>query len=353
MPTDFANVLQEYRSEIDPFVHQYLKTPIPGLIDENDTAHSFHWNLVSDYPNRGGKYLRPTLLTLATEALGGLRKDALLPAAAMEVCQNWALIHDDFEDDSILRRGDTALHRKYSPELAVNAGDVLQVIQWKMIRDTEHSLGLEKMLRLHDEFYRMLMRTALGQTEELRLNGNISGDLSEKDYLFLIDGKTGYYSIGGPLRLGAIVACDDMDLLYKTIFPAFSAFGLAFGRAFQIIDDVLDNESDFGGTKQQGGDIYEGKLTLIVLHAIAHAKAEDAVRLLKVLNKPRKETTDKDVSYAIQLMADLGSVDYARKQAQQYADQAKALLARMNFLTIQSVREKIVSGLEFVVNRTH
>ncbi len=350
MTVDFHAVLAEYKILIVPYINKHLNTNIPGLANEKRVP-DFHWQLVADYPNRGGKYLRPTLLCLAAEGLGASLQEALPVAAAMEVCENWVLLHDDIEDDSLLRRGDMTLHRKYSLPLALNAGDVLHLIQWQMIRNTSATLGAESMHRIHDEFFRMLMRTAWGQTEELRLNKQLTKELTETDYYYLVDGKTGYYTIGGPLRLGALIAITDDTRLQTEIFPSLNEFAVNFGRAFQIIDDVLDIESSFEGKKQQGGDIYEGKLTLIVLQALKNLSPSKSDKLLSILNQPRNATTKADLDIALNLMTESGGLAYAKKEALFYAVCANKLLEKMDFLA--GKKSVLKAGIDFVVKRTY
>lgn len=353
MALDFRLVLKEYRQLIEPVLFSYFGVEIPGLIEEKDYGIESHWEMVADYPQRGGKYLRPVLVVLSAEALGFQREKSFLTAAAMEICENWILAHDDFEDDSLLRRGGPTLHRKYGPFLAVNAGDVLHVIQWQMIRDTQHELGVAKMLNIHDEFYRMLMRAALGQTFEIKCNGHLSPERTEQDYYYIIDGKTGYYTIGGPLRLGALVASDNLGYLNQEVFPLYNKFGVLLGRAFQIMDDVLDLTSDFDGKKETGGDIYEGKLTLMVVDLLRKISGSEQSKVLLILNSPRDQLTKEDVDQVIDLMVEKGCIDYARGEAQKYAEATKQIFNQMTFIENKEAREKIEAGIDFVVNRTH
>lgn len=355
MTIDFRQVLKEYKELVEPVLFSYFNGEIPGLADENDfsSVKKKHWQMVKDYPQRGGKYLRPTLVVLSAEGLGGRREDALLTAAAMEICEDWILVHDDFEDGSLLRRGEPALHLKYSPELAINAGDVLHVIQWQMIRDVEGNLGINKMLNIHDEFYRMLMRAALGQSFEISLNGHLTPQLTDKEYEYVVDGKTSYYTIAGPLRLGALVVMDDLDYLQREVFPLFNRFGKNLGRLFQITDDILDLTSDFDGKKEQGGDIYEGKLTLMVVDLLKKTVGQDQIDVLRVLNAPRNELTKDDVLRVIDIMKEKGCIDYAREEAQKYVAESRKLLNQMDFIKNKEARAKIEAGIEFVINRTH
>ena len=74
-----------------------------------------------DYPARPGKALRPSLCLATCEAFGGAVDDALPSAAAIELFHNAFLVHDDIEDESVMRRGQPTLHRRYGTPLALNA----------------------------------------------------------------------------------------------------------------------------------------------------------------------------------------------------------------------------------------
>ena len=84
-----------------------------------------HWEVITDYPSRRGKYLRPALVMLMAEAMSGSSEKAVYTATAMQMSEDWILIHDDWEDGSLERRGKPALHRLVSSEISVNAGDTL------------------------------------------------------------------------------------------------------------------------------------------------------------------------------------------------------------------------------------
>ena len=81
------------------------------------------YRMMRDYPQRGGKGMRPFICVLSFQAFGGRGdENVLLTASALELFQNWILIHDDIEDGSEMRRGLPALHKKYGVTLALNRG---------------------------------------------------------------------------------------------------------------------------------------------------------------------------------------------------------------------------------------
>lgn len=361
-------VLEPYRALVQPEVMRYLEPAAFQVDSITELRHpdieAFHWQLCADYPLRGGKYLRPGLILLVVEGLGRPLEHAVKTAAAMEISQNWVLIHDDFEDDSLERRGKPALHRLHSPALAINAGDALHMIMWRILRDNERLLGAPKTLRVMEQFHNMLLRTCIGQTAELLFTQREEIDLTEDDYFYMVDGKTVYYSVAGPMRLGAWIVEDDPARL----FPAVNQFGRALGRAFQIKDDLLDLTTTFKG--QRGNDIVEGKRTLMLAHLLKHAAPSDARRVREIYRafaqKRKSDSQDlaqvdeaggwtwtpeaaADIETVLDLMRRCGSLDYSASLVDAYSDQAVAALDAMDFLT-PGARHKLALGVDF--NRT-
>jgi len=280
--------------------------------------------------------------------MGEAEERALLTAAAMQLSEDWLLIHDDWEDGSTHRRGKPTLHRIYGPELAVNAGDALHMLMWRVLADNAEQLGLQTAHRLLDELYRVLTVTAFGQAVELKWTRENRGDLTEADWFFIADGKTSSYTIAGPMRLGAIIAGASHEQLER-----ISAFGTVLGRCFQLVDDLLDVTSDFDGLKgRAGNDVYEGKRTLPLIHLLAHARPAVRERVLDVVGRPRKAKSEDDVRWVIAMMQEHGSVAYARAAAERLAAEARRCFdEHLSFLDAEPGRSQLAAGIDFLVRR--
>lgn len=327
----------------------------------NPNIENLHWRILTDYPRRKGKYVRPGLLLMTCEALGGPMAEGLLTAAAMQTSEDWILVHDDFEDNSDKRRGSDTLHKSlgedFGKELAVNAGDALHIIMWKMLVDNLQKMESSKFKAIMNEFYEMLMRTTLGQTAEIRWTRS-DFKLSYDDVYYIIDGKTGYYTIAGPMRLGSIVAnANDEEL--RMMF----SFGSALGRAFQITDDLLDLTTDFAGLKKKANDIYEGKRTIMLTHLIQNASITDKNRIAAVFKKflriralgikidrRKKEEMEKDVKQILDLMTKYGSIKFGRREAEKYAKKSLHVLERFDFIN-ERAKNDFKLAIDFMVNR--
>lgn len=267
--------------------------------------------MLRDYPQRGGKGIRSELL-LGTARAYGVQPEspewqrALWLAAALELFQNWVLIHDDIEDDSEERRGRPALHRLHGVPLAINAGDALHVYMWMAVRRS----GVDRAL---DEFMQMVLKTAEGQHLDLAWVESREWNLTEADYLRMVRLKTAYYTVIYPLRLGALAA-------EREPAPQFEAAGLALGTAFQIRDDVLNLIGDpakYG--KEIGGDLLEGKRTLIVLHWLAQTTPEQRKEFLERMNRARTEKDAGQIEELLVWLRQSGSVRYAQDFADREA----------------------------------
>jgi len=268
------DILEKTKKDVWPEIKKYLKDPDYPTQFEIPSKHkddvSLYWKINRIYPERKGKYLRPTLVLLTAESLGAKRRKAIKTAAAMQLSQEWILIHDDIEDKSEKRRGEPTLHKIYGDELAINAGDSLHIIMWKILNDQNSSA-------INEEFYKMLLRTALGQGVEQIWTNRKTKEISEDEYFFIADSKSAYYTIAGPMRLGAIIASATPDQIDK-----ITDFGLYLGRCFQLVDDVLDLEQD----KK------EGKVTLANTKGIKYSK-----NLAEEMKQKAKNIFDKELKF--------------------------------------------------------
>lgn len=346
-----GKILESYRELVWKELRGYLYDPVfPRtfrVAAEWKNEEKFHWKLVKEYPLRKGKYLRPALLILIAEAMGLETGRALRVACAMQLSEEWLLIHDDFEDGSLKRRGLPALQRMYNPELAVNAGDTLHIIMWKIIWDACKELDGERANLILNEFYMMLMRTALGQTVEIEWTKINKLSFSDEDWFFVADGKTSYYTIAGPMRLGAILSGAKKSQLEK-----LAVFGKYLGRCFQLVDDVLDLTSDFTGLKEKGNDIYEGKRTVILGHLMRKLQGLEKQKLMGILKKSRDKKTEKEVNWILNKMDEAGSISYAKALAEKFKTKASDVFERdMGFLKCEPARSHLRLLIDYIVER--
>ena len=158
----------------------------------------------------GGKRVRPVLALLGAEAVGGCADQALSCGVAIELFQSAALIHDDIADASELRRGEPCLYRTEGLGLAINAGDLALTRVFEIVL-ADGSLPAERRLRVLEELVRMERHTLEGQALDLGWARDGRWDVTSDDYLYMIDGKTAWYTVASPLYAGALAAGAEPD----------------------------------------------------------------------------------------------------------------------------------------------
>lgn len=296
------------------------------------------YDILCDYPNRTGKGIRSELLLRTAKVFSIDAKNntqtwdsALWLATALELFQNWVLIHDDIEDDSDERRGKPALHRLYGMPLALNAGDALHAYMWEAVFNANVAAARQ-------EFLNIVHRTAEGQHLDLAWVEHNIWDIDESDYLQMIQLKTAYYTVNAPLRLGFLVAgrLPSNDLLTAS---------LSLGMAFQIRDDVLNlvGEADKYG-KEIAGDLYEGKRTLIALHWLDSAPEYQREIFLSEMLKPRLKKSSDNINKIHNWLINSDSIRYAQEQADYYAAEGLALLKNI-FSDIADNQQEVLAIL--------
>ena len=264
------------------------------------------YGLLSEFLLVEGKGIRPALCLLSCEASGGKTEDALKAATAIEMFHNFTLIHDDIEDCSEMRRGRPCMHVKYGVPLALNAGDGLFMMVWRETLSIQNPRREEAQKRLLFAFTEVLE----GQALELGWYNDDVWGVSEKEYLKMVGGKTGAL-IAVSCGVGALLGGAD-DKTCK----AMARFGAGIGVSFQIIDDVLNITGDEKKYRKEiGGDIREGKRTLITMWALRMLTGAKRARLEALLKK--KDKSSDDVMEVLALLNGSGApekaLDYAKK----------------------------------------
>ncbi|HJQ84091.1 MAG TPA: polyprenyl synthetase family protein [Candidatus Binatia bacterium] len=269
------------------------------------------YDLVADYPQRGGRMLRPSLCIATARAFGAESDDAVRSAAALELLHNAFLVHDDVEDESDERRGRPTLHALHGVPMAVNVGDALTLLGLRALIDNRSRLGPRLTMQILEEAERMARETIEGQAIELGWRRDNVLGLAESDYLAMVLKKTCWYTTIWPSRVGALIGTrSERDL------DRFIRFGFFLGAAFQIQDDLLNLLGDparYG--KEIGGDLWEGKRTIMLIHLLGAATADERARLEAFLRRPRAARSAADVAWVRDRMDAHGSIEHGRRVA--------------------------------------
>ena len=304
--------------------------------------------LMAEYPSRGGKKMRPTLLLATSRAFGAPFEEALAAAVSLELQHVASVVHDDIQDASEERRGGPALHREYGIPLALCAGDGLLLRSLRPLLSHLDGLGPRLTLRIIEEAHRTAREAAEGQALELGWRRDNLTDLGEDDYLRMVLKKTCWLTTINPLRIGALIGSRDTVEL-----DALTRLGFFLGVAFQIQDDVLNligDRQQYG--KELSGDLWEGKRTLMLIRLFNRTTVRESRRLTAILRRPRDQRTPDDVCWMKERIEAYGCIDYAQKIAWAMAGAARFEFRRA-FAHLPDSRDKrfVEELLTWVVER--
>jgi len=317
-----------------------LNAPVYGRLKEifsEKREPAAVYGLLSEFLLVEGKGIRPALCLLSCEAAGGEAKDALKAAAAIEMFHNFTLIHDDIEDGSQMRRGRPCMHVKYGVPLALNAGDGLFMMVWR------ETLSIQSPRREEAQRQLLFAFTEVLEGQALELGWYKDGDwgITEREYLKMVGGKTGAL-IAVSCGVGALLGGAD-----RKTCAAMARFGAGIGMSFQIIDDVLNIVGDEKKYRKEiGGDIREGKRTLITMRALGALKGARRARLEALLKK--KDKSEADICEALRLLRESGAPEQAMAYAQKMVDSA---LSELGCLPDSKARRSLARLAAYITKR--
>ncbi|MGI9508830.1 MAG: polyprenyl synthetase family protein [Geminicoccaceae bacterium] len=298
---DVLPVLEDYGALTREAMQAYLE---PG------EPRRYLYDPLADYPERGGKMMRPSLCLATARAFGASVEDAVQSAVAIELLHNALLIHDDIEDESEQRRGKPTLHELHGIPIALNVGDMLAMTSLRPLIDNVGRIGPRLTMQIVRETERMARESAEGRAIELGWRRDNTIKLSPADYLVMVLKKTCWLASIFPSRIGAIIGTRQ-----ELGGDAFVRFGFFLGAAFQIHDDVLNLMADLRYGKERCGDIWEAKRTLMLIYLLQDATAKEANELNLILGKPRSERQADEIIWICNLIEKYGCIERAQKFA--------------------------------------
>ena len=212
------------------------------------------------------------------------------------------------------------------------------------------SLGQKISQQIFLEIQHMVTESVEGQALELGWRKDNVCDLNDSDYLRMILKKTCWYTCMHPLRIGAIIGSHG-----KVKPDIFNRLGYFMGTAFQIQDDILNlvaEEKKYG--KEIGGDIIEGKRTLMLIHLLQKSKAPEKNGVRKFLSLPIRERQNEKAAWILNLMQQHGSIVHAKNTARYMAGAALKEYYTI-FSRLPDSRDKsfIESIILYMINRDY
>ena len=263
-------------------------------------------NTISDYiVGAGGKRLRPAVLLLIARALGYGGEKHVDLAVVIEFIHTATLLHDDVVDESDLRRGRSTANSMFGNAASVLVGDFLYSRSFQMMVEA----GNARVMRIMAD-----ATNRIAEGEVLQLLNVHDPSVNECRYFDVAERKTATLFEAGA-RIAAVIAGAD-----ATVENRCANYGAALGKAFQIIDDVLDYAGDSEEIgKRVGDDLREGKMTLPLIHALRCAAPAQRDFVTAAVREGRG-----DFSTVARIVIENGSLDYSRALAEREADNARA-----------------------------
>jgi octaprenyl-diphosphate synthase len=252
----------------------------------------------------GGKRLRPVILLLTCGALNYQEAHKYSMAAVVEFIHTATLLHDDVVDESTLRRGRPTANENFGNPASVLVGDFLYSRAFQMMVDA----GSMRIMQVLAD-----ATNVIAEGEVLQLMNMHDASLDEEAYLRVIRSKTAKL-FEASSRLAAILAKTSPELE-----EACAEYGQALGKAFQVIDDVLDYEGDAAEMgKNLGDDLREGKATLPLILAMQRGTPDQKELVQKAI-----ETGSVDqLKQVIAIVRETGALDGSRQAAMAEAQRA-------------------------------
>ncbi|MCC8365175.1 octaprenyl diphosphate synthase [Xenorhabdus sp. PB61.4] len=257
----------------------------------------------------GGKRIRPMIAVLVAKALGHEGEKHIKVAALIEFIHTATLLHDDVVDESDMRRGRATANAMYGNAASVLVGDFIYTRSFQMMTD----LNSMRVLKLMSD-----ATNVIAEGEVMQLMNCNDPDISEDDYMRVIYSKTA--------RLFEVASHSSAILSNATSDQeaALRDYGRYLGTAFQLIDDLLDYDSDDNTLgKNTGDDLNEGKPTLPLLHAMNHGTPEQSALIREAIEKGNGRHL---LDTVLTTMKQCGSLNYTRQRAEEEADKAISAL---------------------------
>ncbi len=311
-----------------PMIDVALRAELVGYASDIQTTHRYHMGWAdkngTDLVATQGKRLRPTMVLLGADAVGGEIRSVLPVAIALEYVHNFSLIHDDIEDRDRFRHHRPTLWVVWGDETAIVSGNWMLKLADRSTRAL-HGIGIsqDKSLMAQNQIAQAYLRMIEGQYMDIAFEERTS--VSVNEYLSMIERKTGAL-IETSLYLGALVAQNGNS--NGRMLDGLRRAGYEFGRLFQIRDDILGVWGSDETGKPVCGDILNKKKSLPAIHAL-NSVCEPAVdELRKIYSK--SELDDDDVQAVLEIMDEAGTYEFCDSMSEKH----------------RAVASEIIDGLE-------
>ena len=314
-------LVQDDLVAVDAVIRASMKSTVP-LVDQ----------VAEHIIAGGGKRIRPLIVLLAARACGYRGASHIDAAAFIEFIHTATLLHDDVVDGSEQRRGRRTANSVYGNSASVLVGDFVYSRAFQMMA----AIGSQRVMEIMSE-----ATNVIAEGEVLQLMNAGDPDTTQQRYLEVIYSKTAKLFESGA-EVAAVLAGASPSQQ-----RALAEYGKHLGTAFQLIDDVLDYQSDPAERgKNLGDDLAEGKPTLPLIQALRLAE-DDAVKQM-IRGAIERGGLDQ-LEVIVATIESTGALEYTRRLAQDEADQA---LTALQALPETPYKQGLVTLARFAVERS-
>ncbi len=353
---DIKKFLEETAPKIDQAIEKYLPRKYNEdsvLFQINPPIYSYNLEPINkaiaepiwDMLDRGGKKWRPALFLLICEALGKKDNYCLDFAIIPEVIHNGTLVIDDIEDSSEMRRGRPCTYKIYKLDISVNAGNAMYFLPLLPMMTNKDKISTNAQRDIYEIYVQEMVNLSMGQAMDIAWHRGLANAdaLTEQDYLQMCAYKTGTLARMAA-KMAAVLADAEPRLVDK-----LGRLAECLGVAFQMQDDILDLTGEEFAKKKGGvgGDISEGKRSLLVIYALQKANVQDRLRLIEVLGMHTFDQTLRDEAIAI--IKKYGAFEYVKTTAERMIVDSWSEVDKL--LPTPEAKEKLKAFAEFLIKR--
>ena len=315
-----------------------------------------------DFLSKGGKYSRP-FITLAVydaltgghgcgvdgpQHLEGVSDSVRRTAMSIETFHKASLVHDDIEDDDQFRYGDETIHRRFGTPTAINVGDYLIGLGYRLVSRERAELGAEVVADILDCLADAHMKLSEGQGAELLWRDAANKVLKPIDALKLYALKT------SPAFEAALLCGARLAGSVESYRQPLKQFSRNLGVAFQILNDLGDWEGDSNNKLVAGGDVLGGRPTLLWALALESLSPGLRDELVSLVQEDDGTLPEKRIQRVRQLYHEAGVFEQAHRLVDKHQQRAEAIvgdieceeLQRLLHFLIDTILERPAESVE-------
>jgi geranylgeranyl diphosphate synthase, type II len=295
-----------------------------------DDPLTLHENIAYEWLGQGGKRSRPFITLAAHDALKGaqgtLAAESCNPpdtvrrvALAIEAFHKASLVHDDIEDDDSFRYGQETLHRRHGIGTAINVGDYLIGLGYRLVSRDRKEMGGDCTADILNKMSEAHLKLSEGQGAELLWRDASDKALSPLDALKIYALKT------APAFEAALYAGVRLGGSAEQYEKMIAEFSKNLGVAFQILNDLKDWQGDSDNKLLAGQDVLAARPTLLLALALEGASPAGKEALLALLGRAKRQATEEVVEGVRAIYSNAKVFDSAEKLIEKFRAKAEAL----------------------------